>query len=410
MNIWEIATNYYQYFLRGTRTTILISLLTVFCGSILGCLIAFMRLSKFKPLEKFASIYITVIRGTPMLVQLYIVYYQLDFISYPTGTLFGVDLERALPCIIALSINSSAYVAEIIRAGIQAVDKGQMEGARSCGMTNAQAMRYVVMPQAVKNILPAIGNEFVTMVKETSIIQYLGIGDLMYNNGIVVTSTYNPLPCYYISAIIYLALNIILGKGLNLLEQPTAGKIYFEGEDITAKGFDVNRHRQKVGMVFQQFNLFNNLTVLENITISLTKVKKQSEEESKEKALKLLKRVGLEDKANAYPSQLSGGQKQRIAIVRALAMEPDVLLFDEPTSALDPEMVGEVLQVISDLARDGITMVVVTHEMGFARKVGTRVLFTDGGQIAEQGTPEEIFEHPQNARTKEFLSKVINVI
>ena len=197
---------------------------------------------------------------------------------------------------------------------------------------------------------------------------------------------------------------------LNLLEQTTAGKIYFEGEDITAKGFDVNRHRQKVGMVFQQFNLFNNLTVLENITISLTKVKKQSEEESEEKALKLLKRVGLEDKANAYPSQLSGGQKQRIAIVRALAMEPDVLLFDEPTSALDPEMVGEVLQVISDLARDGITMVVVTHEMGFARKVGTRVLFMDGGQIAEQGTPEEIFEYPQNARTKEFLSKVINVI
>ena len=197
---------------------------------------------------------------------------------------------------------------------------------------------------------------------------------------------------------------------LNLLEQPTAGKIYFEGEDITAKGFDVNKHRQKVGMVFQQFNLFSNLTVLENITISLTKVKKQSEEESKEKALKLLKRVGLEDKVNAYPSQLSGGQKQRIAIVRALAMEPDVLLFDEPTSALDPEMVGEGLQVISDLARDGITMVVVTHEMGFARKVGTRVLFMDGGQIAEQGTPEEIFEHPQNARTKEFLSKVINVI
>ena len=197
---------------------------------------------------------------------------------------------------------------------------------------------------------------------------------------------------------------------LNLLEQPTAGKIYFEGEDITVKGFDVNKHRQKVGMVFQQFNLFNNLTVLENITISLTKVKKQSEEESKEKALKLLKRVGLEDKANAYPSQLSGGQKQRIAIVRALAMEPDVLLFDEPTSALDLEMVGEVLQVISDLARYGITMVVVTHEMGFARKVGTRVLLMDGGQIAEQGTPEEIFEHPQNARTKEFLSKVINVI
>lgn len=197
---------------------------------------------------------------------------------------------------------------------------------------------------------------------------------------------------------------------LNLLEQPTAGTILFEGQDITARGFDVNRHRQKVGMVFQQFNLFNNLTVLENITISQIKVKGLSQAESEAKAMTLLKRVGLDDKAGAYPSQLSGGQKQRIAIVRALAMEPDVLLFDEPTSALDPEMVGEVLQVISDLAKDGITMVVVTHEMGFARKVGTRVLFMDGGQIAEEGTPEQIFEHPQNPRTKEFLSKVINVI
>lgn len=194
---------------------------------------------------------------------------------------------------------------------------------------------------------------------------------------------------------------------LNLLEQPTAGRIYFEGEDITAKGFDVNKHRQKVGMVFQQFNLFNNLTVLENITISLTKVKKQSEEESKEKALNLLKRVGLEDKANAYPSQLSGGQKQRIAIVRALAMEPDVLLFDEPTSALDPEMVGEVLDVMKELAHTGMTMVVVTHEMGFAREVGNRVLFLDQGKLVEEGTPDQIFGAPKNPRLQDFLAKVL---
>ena len=194
---------------------------------------------------------------------------------------------------------------------------------------------------------------------------------------------------------------------LNLLEQPTAGKIYFESEDITAKGFNVNRHRQKVGMVFQQFNLFNNLTVLENITISLTKVKKQSEEESKAKALKLLKRVGLEDKANAYPSQLSGGQKQRIAIVRALAMEPDVLLFDEPTSALDPEMVGEVLDLMRDLARDGMTMVVVTHEMGFAREVADRVVFMSEGAIIEEGSPADIFDHPQSERLQSFLAKVL---
>ena len=197
---------------------------------------------------------------------------------------------------------------------------------------------------------------------------------------------------------------------LNLMETPTSGQIIFEGEDITQKGFDVNRHRQKVGMVFQQFNLFGNLSVLENITISLTKVKHLPEDQAKEKALALLRRVGLEDKAAAYPSQLSGGQKQRIAIVRALAMEPDVLLFDEPTSALDPEMVGEVLRVIWDLAKEGITMVVVTHEMGFARKVGTRVLFMDDGQILEQGSAEDIFDHPQNPRTQDFLSKVIHAI
>ena len=197
---------------------------------------------------------------------------------------------------------------------------------------------------------------------------------------------------------------------LNLLEQPTAGTILYNGADITAKNADVNTHRLKVGMVFQQFNLFNNLSVLDNVTISLIKVKGMNEEEAKKKAMALLERVGLVDKANAFPSQLSGGQKQRIAIVRALALEPEVLLFDEPTSALDPEMVGEVLEVIAELAKEGITMLIVTHEMGFAQKVASRVLFMDGGMIAEQGTPKEIFENPQNPRTQEFLSKVINVI
>ena len=185
---------------------------------------------------------------------------------------------------------------------------------------------------------------------------------------------------------------------LNLLETPTE------------KGYAVHKHREKVGMVFQQFNLFNNLTILENVTISLKKVKKVPAPAAEEKARALLRRVGLEDKADAYPAQLSGGQKQRIAIVRAMAMEPDVMLFDEPTSALDPEMVGEVLSVIQDLAKEGVTMVVVTHEMGFAKKVGTRILFMDGGMIAEEGTPQQIFEDPQNERTKDFLSKVIHVI
>lgn len=194
---------------------------------------------------------------------------------------------------------------------------------------------------------------------------------------------------------------------LNLLEQPTAGKIYFEGEDITAKGFDVNRHRQKVGMVFQQFNLFPHLTVKENIKLAPVKLKIMSDEEADKRALELLARVGLPDKADSYPAQLSGGQQQRIAIARALAMNPDVMLFDEPTSALDPEMVGEVLEIMKELADDGMTMVVVTHEMGFAREVATRVLFMDGGNIVEQNEPHQFFANPQNARLKDFLSKVL---
>ena len=215
----EILQNYYHYFLVGTRTTILISLITVFFGFILGCVIAFMRLAKNPLLHKFAGAYIKVLRGTPMLVQLWIVYYQLDFIPFPDVTVLGVDLERALPCAIALSLNSSAYVAEIIRAGIEAVDVGQNEAARSLGMTKSQSMKNIVMPQAIKNILPAIGNEFITMIKETSIIQYLGVSDLMYNTGIVSTATWMPLPCYYISAIIYLILNLVMGKGLNIFER-----------------------------------------------------------------------------------------------------------------------------------------------------------------------------------------------
>ena len=194
---------------------------------------------------------------------------------------------------------------------------------------------------------------------------------------------------------------------LNLLEEPTGGKITFEGVDITDPSVDINKHRQKMGMVFQQFNLFPHMTVLKNMTLGPVKLLKYDKAEAEAKAMSLLERVGLADKAYAYPSQLSGGQKQRIAIVRALCMNPDVLLFDEPTSALDPEMVGEVLDVMKSLAREGMTMAVVTHEMGFAREVGTNVIFIDEGVIVEQGEPEEFFTNPKSPRLREFLSKVI---
>ena len=194
---------------------------------------------------------------------------------------------------------------------------------------------------------------------------------------------------------------------LNRLEAPTGGTILVENEDITDKKCDIDRHRQKMGMVFQHFNLFPHMTVLKNMTIAPMKLKGLSEEQAKAEAMELLRKVGLEDRAEAYPSQLSGGQKQRIAIVRALCMQPDVMLFDEPTSALDPEMVGEVLEVMKTLALEGMTMVVVTHEMGFAREVGSRVIFMDGGVIVEEGTPAEIFDHSKSDRLKSFLAKVL---
>ena len=194
---------------------------------------------------------------------------------------------------------------------------------------------------------------------------------------------------------------------LNRLEESNGGSIYFDGEDITDPKVNINKHRQKMGMVFQQFNLFPHLTIMRNLTIGPMKLLGKTKEQAEKKAQELLDRVGLGDRANSYPNQLSGGQKQRIAIVRALAMEPDVMLFDEPTSALDPEMVGEVLEVMQELAKEGMTMVCVTHEMGFAREVATRVIFIDGGKIVEEGPPAEIFTNPKNPRLQDFLSKVL---
>ena len=194
---------------------------------------------------------------------------------------------------------------------------------------------------------------------------------------------------------------------LNLLEKPTGGAIYFDGENILAKSCDKNKLREKMGMVFQHFNLFPHLTILKNITLAPVQLGLTSKEEAKEKALALLRRIGLEEKADAYPSSLSGGQKQRVAIARSLAMDPQVILFDEPTSALDPEMVGEVLELMKELAQQGMTMVVVTHEMGFAREVGTRIMFMDEGKFVEEGTPEVFFSNPQSERAKEFLAKVL---
>ena len=324
-------------------------------------------------------------------------------------------------------------------------------------------MRFIVIPQAIKNILPALGNEFITLLKDTSLITVIGGKEMTYAAKAVIAKTYQGLFPLFGIALMYLLLvmlfskllgvlerscvkvidvkhlsksfgdhlvlddisehvspgeNVVIigpsGSGkstflrcLNLLEQPTAGTITFAGTEITDPKVNIDAMRRQMGMVFQHFNLFPNMTVRKNITLAPVQTKLMSQAEADAEADKLLARVGLADRGDSYPSALSGGQKQRIAIVRSLAMHPKVMLFDEPTSALDPEMVGEVLDVMKELAHEGMTMVVVTHEMGFAREVGDRVLFMADGKIAESGTPKDIFEHPQCARLQDFLAKVL---
>ena len=450
-----IAADRWKWFLNGLKITFAVTIGALILGVIIGLLIAVVRTAHdscrmgksniiLSILNAVCKLYLTVIRGTPMMVQLLIMGFV---IMVPKD-----DTARLVCGIVTLGINSGAYVAEIVRGGLMSVNPGQMEAGRSLGLNYAQTMRLIVIPQAIKNILPALGNEMITLLKDTSLVSVIALRDVTKQAQNIVSNTYQAYVPYVSLAScsaflrggcakvidvknlhksfgnheVLKGVNEHIEKGekvvvigpsgsgkstflrcLNLLEEPTGGEIIFEGQNITAKDTDINLVRRRMGMVFQQFNLFPHLTVRENIKLAPVKLKVMTDEEADKRALELLARVGLPDKADSYPAQLSGGQQQRIAIARALAMNPDVMLFDEPTSALDPEMVGEVLEIMKELADDGMTMVVVTHEMGFAREVATRVLFMDGGNIVEQNEPKEFFANPQHPRLKDFLSKVL---
>ena len=516
----------YKNVLEGLRNTLIIAILGLVIGIIIGTLVACVQVAgkRNKVVRVFAAVgdvYTAVFRGTPIIVQLLIFH----FIIFA-----GADIDGLIEAVLVFGLNSGAYVSEIMRGGILSVDIGQTEAGRTLGLSYATTMLRIVFPQAIKNVVPTLGNELIALTKDTSVAGYVATMDLTRAFRLIATANYEFIIPYLMLALVYFVIILIMtivvrfverrmrietketvsdagsvkpkfaktektpvepfdpealievqhltksfgeltvlddisekirqgekiavigpsGSGkstflrcLNMLEDPTDGYVFFEGNNLCDLRVDINIQRRRMGMVFQQFNLFNNMNVLKNITLApvhiglhelrktrrknffiklgnlfrgkekkeplipVTADAKQIRKDAEENAMRLLERIGLADKAGVYPSTLSGGQRQRIAIVRALAMNPKVMLFDEPTSALDPEMVGEVLELIKELADEGMTMVIVTHEMGFAREVATRVMFMDGGKIVEQGPPSEIFGAPKNERLKEFLSKVL---
>ena len=481
----ELFYKFYQAFvlkdrwlqyIGGVGTTLLVTAIALAMGVLLGSVVALVRVAhdqqrpgRRNPVlgvfNAVCQVYTTVIRGTPMMVQLLIM----------SMVIFNNSRNFTMVGALALGINSGAYVSEIIRGGLMAVDPGQMEAGRSLGLNYITTMVVIIIPQAIRAVLPALGNEFIMLLKDTSLITVIGGKELLYAAQGIMNRTYEAMFPLFGVALIYLVrslpgclqnlrggwhkvtdkilevrgltktyggekrkgakqaaptLDVLRGididiyrgdvvcligpsgcgkstflRCLNRLEIPTGGSIKFEGVEVDDDHID--SVRQKMGMVFQHFNLFPHLTVKKNLELAPSLLKLKDKEAISKRADELLARVGLADKANVYPKSLSGGQQQRIAIARALAMDPDVILFDEPTSALDPEMVGEVLELMKELAHTGITMLVVTHEMGFAREVSNRVIFIDEGRIQEDEPPQELFTNPKHPRLKAFLSKML---
>lgn len=475
----------YMMVVDGLGVTLLITVLSVLFATLLGALLCWMRMNRRGWLARVANAYVELMRGMPVLVLLMLMFYVV---------LVPMKLSGVVVAIVTFSLYSSAYFCEMFRAAISSIERGQTEAGLALGFSPLQTFIYIILPQAVRAVIPIYTGEVVTLLKGTSVVGYIAVADLTKAGDLIRSRTFDAFFPLIVVSIIYFALAWLIGvalrcvakhrptvvslddnvdgemkamaapvaqgemavegkeplivvkhlsktyenglqvlldvnteikrgdvisiigpsgtgkstflRCLNQLEKATGGSIVIEGEDILASDADLSRIRQKMGMVFQSFNLFNGRTILDNITLAPVKLLGKSKEEARREALALLDIVGLRSKANHYPDQLSGGQKQRIAIARALAMEPKILLFDEPTSALDPSMVSEVLTVIHSLAQKGMTMIVVTHEMRFARAISSRIFYMDEGVIYEEGTPAQIFEHPERKNTKVFINRV----
>ncbi|MBR1442104.1 MAG: ABC transporter permease subunit, partial [Firmicutes bacterium] len=478
-----IREDRYKMFFNGLKTTIILALASCIIGTLLGILICRMRMSKNAFATAFARIYIKMIQGIPILVLLMVLYY----------IIFNNDKVSALQvCILGFSLDFAAYTSEIFRSGIEAVPPGQARAAKALGFTPFHGFIKVVLPQALRHIIPIYSGQLVSMVKLTSVAGYISVLELTKVTDIIRSRTFDAFFPLFTTAAIYFIMsyvliwilkfisgklngsrklkgidNVILNKTentekaenkteigkellviknlkksfdavtplkdvncvikagdvisvigpsgtgkstmlnlINHLENPDGGEIIFGGKDTLAAGYNYSELRRHVGMVFQSFNLFAHLTIVENVMLAQTELLKRSKEEAYKRSMEILDTVGLANKEMNYPAELSGGQQQRAAIARAIATEPEIMLFDEPTSALDPTMVGEVLAVIKNLAQKGMTMIVVTHEMEFARNVSNRVFYMDEGEIYEEGSPNEIFDEPKREKTRQFINRL----
>ena len=462
---FELLRTSLSILLQGLVTTLLLSIASIVGSTLIGLFAAVLR--SFGPwgTDRIARLYTELFRGTPVLITLMFIYFGVSYFGY------AIDVFAA--GVIGLSVYQGAYIAEVFRSGIESVAKGQWEVSQILGLSRAQAFAFVVLPQTGRIVLPPLVGQYLSLIKDTSIVSMIGMSELMHGGQAIVDRIGKPVEIYGLVALIYFVVCFPLSQWVRHHDRRriiVSNQSHYSGPSFRSRAsvkhsarrafsmrsiskcarakFSCSSARRvrararccaswrdwkraipakygstkcrcmtrngareirgHVGMVFQQFNLFPHKTALGNVTLALIKARRMSPADARRRAMEALDRVGLVERAEHYPSQLSGGQQQRVAIARALAVEPGIMFFDEATSALDPELVGEVTEVMRGLARDGMTMVVVTHEMGFARKTADRVVFMDKGVIAEQGEPEQIFVNPSNERTRQFLHRVLD--
>lgn len=461
---WSSIVPSLPYLLDGLVITLKITITAVVIGILWGTMLAVMRLSSFAPVAWFAKAYVNVFRSIPLVMVLLWFYLIVPgFLQNVLGLSPKTDI-RLISAMVAFSMFEAAYYSEIIRAGIQSISRGQSSAALALGMTHWQSMKLIILPQAFRAMVPLLLTQGIVLFQDTSLVYVLSLADFFRTASTIGERDGTQVEMILFAGFVYFVISLsasllvsylkkkdsimitlknvskwyghfqvltdcstevkkgevvvvcgpsgsgksTLIKTVNGLEPVQQGEITVDGIVVNDKKTDLAKLRSRVGMVFQHFELFPHLSIIENLTLAQVKVLKRDKAPAREKALKLLERVGLSAHANKFPAQLSGGQQQRVAIARALCMDPIAMLFDEPTSALDPEMINEVLDVMVELANEGMTMMVVTHEMGFARKVANRVIFMDEGKIVEDSPKDAFFDDPKSDRAKDFLAKILH--